>query len=290
MLALHAPPLPTPAPCSASVPPPQMEKHVSELVVAKAITAKIDRPAGVITFAAAPQAEEQLNGWAGNIGEARGAVVVLLARQRWVVQDGAGRAVGITKAIMDCTVFEPTWLRCLTTCLGACFSLVLAAPCLPCPSSAVKLLDLVDSAWMANVSLHPYDNRQRIYTKCTCSPVAFCPPLGSQAAGPGGHVLPADREGGHGAQGAAHQLSVRTRRRGKKVRRSPVGTGAGAGRPHGHTYRMPRATMSRGCGAASAGRQQQPQQRVVLPPALGSWRCAWMASFRRHCCCMSECP
>lgn len=56
-----------------AVPPkPQMEKHVSELVVAKAITAKIDRPAGVITFAAAPQAEEQLNGWAGNIGEARG--------------------------------------------------------------------------------------------------------------------------------------------------------------------------------------------------------------------------
>lgn len=47
----------------------EMEKHVSELVVAKAITAKIDRPAGVITFAAAPQAEEQLNGWAGNIAK-----------------------------------------------------------------------------------------------------------------------------------------------------------------------------------------------------------------------------
>ena len=47
----------------------QMEKHVSDLVVAKAITAKIDRPAGVITFAAPPSAEQQLNGWAGNIGE-----------------------------------------------------------------------------------------------------------------------------------------------------------------------------------------------------------------------------
>eukprot|EP00198_Chlamydomonas_reinhardtii_P003310 XP_001692646.1 predicted protein [Chlamydomonas reinhardtii] len=50
-----------------SLTPEQMEKHVSDLVVAKAITAKIDRPAGVITFAAPPSAEQQLNGWAGNI-------------------------------------------------------------------------------------------------------------------------------------------------------------------------------------------------------------------------------
>ncbi|PNW73457.1 hypothetical protein CHLRE_14g632775v5 [Chlamydomonas reinhardtii] len=52
-----------------SLTPEQMEKHVSDLVVAKAITAKIDRPAGVITFAAPPSAEQQLNGWAGNIAK-----------------------------------------------------------------------------------------------------------------------------------------------------------------------------------------------------------------------------
>ncbi|KXZ45928.1 hypothetical protein GPECTOR_49g512 [Gonium pectorale] len=52
-----------------SLTPEQMEKHVSELVVAKAISAKIDRPAGIITFAAAAAPEEQLNGWAGNIAK-----------------------------------------------------------------------------------------------------------------------------------------------------------------------------------------------------------------------------
>ncbi|KAG2447973.1 hypothetical protein HYH02_007002 [Chlamydomonas schloesseri] len=52
-----------------SLTPEQMEKHVSDLVVAKAICAKIDRPAGVITFAAPPSPEQQLNGWAGNIAK-----------------------------------------------------------------------------------------------------------------------------------------------------------------------------------------------------------------------------
>ncbi|GLC75741.1 hypothetical protein PLESTF_001680400 [Pleodorina starrii] len=50
-----------------SLTPEQMEKHVSELVVAKAIRAKIDRPAGVISLAQPQSPEEQLNSWAGNI-------------------------------------------------------------------------------------------------------------------------------------------------------------------------------------------------------------------------------
>ncbi|KAG2483012.1 hypothetical protein HYH03_018092 [Edaphochlamys debaryana] len=50
-----------------SLTPEQMEKHISDLVVAKAVAAKIDRPAGVITFAAPKAPEEQLNAWAGNI-------------------------------------------------------------------------------------------------------------------------------------------------------------------------------------------------------------------------------
>ncbi|GLI67665.1 hypothetical protein VaNZ11_011918 [Volvox africanus] len=50
-----------------SLTPEQMEKHVSDLVVAKAIKAKIDRPAGIINLAQPQSPEEQLNSWAGNI-------------------------------------------------------------------------------------------------------------------------------------------------------------------------------------------------------------------------------
>lgn len=46
-----------------------MEKHVGDLVVCKAISAKVDRPAGIITFTKRQAPEEQLNAWAGNIGE-----------------------------------------------------------------------------------------------------------------------------------------------------------------------------------------------------------------------------
>jgi hypothetical protein len=48
---------------------PQLEKRLAELVVAKAIAAKMDRPAGIVVFAPPPQPEAQLNAWAGNIGE-----------------------------------------------------------------------------------------------------------------------------------------------------------------------------------------------------------------------------
>lgn len=47
----------------------EAEKHVSELVVAKAIGAKIDRPAGVVRIGARKAAEDALNGWAGNISK-----------------------------------------------------------------------------------------------------------------------------------------------------------------------------------------------------------------------------
>lgn len=47
----------------------QTEKHLSELVVAKAVVAKIDRPSGIITFGKRGVAEEVLNAWSGNIGQ-----------------------------------------------------------------------------------------------------------------------------------------------------------------------------------------------------------------------------
>lgn len=45
------------------------EKHLSQLVVAKAICAKVDRPAGLVRFGKRPEPEDLLNGWAGNIGK-----------------------------------------------------------------------------------------------------------------------------------------------------------------------------------------------------------------------------
>jgi 26S proteasome regulatory subunit N5 len=40
----------------------------SRLVVNRSVFAKIDRPEGVISFQASPDANEQLNDWAGDIG------------------------------------------------------------------------------------------------------------------------------------------------------------------------------------------------------------------------------
>ena len=46
----------------------QAEKHLSDMVVAKALSARIDRPAGVIRFARRKAPAELLNGWARSIG------------------------------------------------------------------------------------------------------------------------------------------------------------------------------------------------------------------------------
>mmetsp|Transcript_13252 Transcript_13252/g.41929 ORF Transcript_13252/g.41929 Transcript_13252/m.41929 type:complete len:490 (-) Transcript_13252:246-1715(-) len=45
------------------------EKHLSDMVVAKALFAKIDRPAGVVVFRGKQDASEHLNAWAGNIAK-----------------------------------------------------------------------------------------------------------------------------------------------------------------------------------------------------------------------------
>lgn len=47
----------------------ETEKHLSDMVVSKALTAKIDRPAGIVRFAARKLPEEILNGWANNISK-----------------------------------------------------------------------------------------------------------------------------------------------------------------------------------------------------------------------------
>lgn len=45
----------------------QSEKHLSDLVVAKAVAAKIDRPAGLVVFGKHEQPEDVLNSWSSNI-------------------------------------------------------------------------------------------------------------------------------------------------------------------------------------------------------------------------------
>lgn len=47
----------------------QAEKQLSELVVAKAVCAKVDRPAGVIVIGKTQQPEDVLNAWGRNIGK-----------------------------------------------------------------------------------------------------------------------------------------------------------------------------------------------------------------------------
>lgn len=77
--------------CRAGVPPPavplppfvsnrppsrrlQAEKQLSELVVAKAVSAKIDRPAGVVVIGKPQAPEDVLNGWSRNISKLLGLV------------------------------------------------------------------------------------------------------------------------------------------------------------------------------------------------------------------------
>ena len=47
----------------------QAEKQLAELVVAKAVAAKVDRPAGIITFGSRQRPDQVLNSWSGNIGK-----------------------------------------------------------------------------------------------------------------------------------------------------------------------------------------------------------------------------
>lgn len=51
------------------LPADETEKHLADMVVSKALTAKIDRPAGIVRFALRKQPEDVLNGWANNISK-----------------------------------------------------------------------------------------------------------------------------------------------------------------------------------------------------------------------------
>ncbi|CAL5392114.1 unnamed protein product [Camellia sinensis] len=46
---------------------PEVEKHLSEMVVSKALVAKIDRPMGIVCFQAAKDSNDILNSWAMNL-------------------------------------------------------------------------------------------------------------------------------------------------------------------------------------------------------------------------------
>eukprot|EP00877_Chromochloris_zofingiensis_P012276 jgi/Chrzof1/7301/Cz02g18120.t1 len=50
-----------------NLPKDESEKHLSDLVVAKAVAAKIDRPAGLVVFGKHEQPEDVLNSWSSNI-------------------------------------------------------------------------------------------------------------------------------------------------------------------------------------------------------------------------------
>jgi 26S proteasome regulatory subunit N5 len=45
----------------------ETEKHLSEMVVSKALIAKVDRPAGVVCFLSKQDSNDVLNSWAVNI-------------------------------------------------------------------------------------------------------------------------------------------------------------------------------------------------------------------------------
>ncbi len=47
----------------------QAEKHVSDMVVAAALYAKIDRPAGIVRFAKRQDPDELLNKWSNNLAK-----------------------------------------------------------------------------------------------------------------------------------------------------------------------------------------------------------------------------
>lgn len=54
--------------------PHQAEESLSKLVVSKAVCAKVDRPAGVVTIGKKKKAEDTLNLWASNIEKLLGLV------------------------------------------------------------------------------------------------------------------------------------------------------------------------------------------------------------------------
>lgn len=45
----------------------EAEKHLSEMVVSKALVAKIDRPMGIVCFQTAKDSNDILNSWASNL-------------------------------------------------------------------------------------------------------------------------------------------------------------------------------------------------------------------------------
>ncbi|KAI7294591.1 hypothetical protein KC315_g19089, partial [Hortaea werneckii] len=49
------------------LPAPETEKYISDLVTSKTIYARIDRPAGVVSFEKKCDADEVLNEWSGNM-------------------------------------------------------------------------------------------------------------------------------------------------------------------------------------------------------------------------------
>lgn len=57
-----------------SLPAAQVEKHISDMVVAGSLRCKMDRPAGLVVFRGKQDASQVLNAWSGNIEKLLGLV------------------------------------------------------------------------------------------------------------------------------------------------------------------------------------------------------------------------
>lgn len=57
-----------------SLPTPETELFLSRLVTSKTVYAKIDRPAGIVTFVKPKSGDEVLNEWSSDVGKLMGLV------------------------------------------------------------------------------------------------------------------------------------------------------------------------------------------------------------------------
>lgn len=69
-----------------SLPTNETEQFLSRLVTSKTVYAKIDRPAGIVTFVRPKTGDEVLNEWSSDVGKLMGLVEKschLIAKVRW---------------------------------------------------------------------------------------------------------------------------------------------------------------------------------------------------------------
>lgn len=87
-----------------SLPTNETEQSLSRLVTSKTVYAKIDRPAGIVTFVKPKTGDEVLNEWSSDVGKLMGLVEKschLIAKVRWPVEP-----VTISRPAGSRTIFD----------------------------------------------------------------------------------------------------------------------------------------------------------------------------------------